>query len=59
MSNSGTTYTTQTALYFPNTTVTYYSRDETYSKTMCKAIKKHESNNEKVIQAYCLSFFVK
>jgi hypothetical protein len=57
MSNSGTTYTTQTALYFPNTTVTYYSRSETYSKTMRKAIKKHESDNEKVIVAHFLSFY--
>ena len=57
MSGSDTTYTTQTALYFPNTTVTYYSRNETHSKTMRRAIKKHESNNEKILIDHCLSFF--
>lgn len=57
MSSSDTTYTTQTAIYFPNTTVTYYSRNETHSRTMRRAIQKHESNNNEVILNHFISFF--
>jgi hypothetical protein len=51
-----TTYFIDRVEHFPNNSVTYYRRQEEYSKAMTKAKEVHDAHNTKNFVKYILSF---